>query len=59
MILPSLSTLLLLTVDLMVRFEDLVVDWLHSLMLAANIASTSEDNRNWKQATNGPFADEY
>ena len=39
--------------------EALVVNWLHPLMLAAKTASTSGDNPNWKQAMNGPFADEY
>ena len=28
-------------------------------MLAAKTASTDGDNPNWKQAMNGPFADEY
>ena len=39
--------------------EALVVNWLHPLMLAAKTAGTSDDNPNWKQAMNGPFADEY
>ena len=39
--------------------EALVVNWLHPLMLAAKTASTNGDNPNWKQAMNGPFADEY
>ena len=39
--------------------EARVVNWLHPLILAAKTASTDGDNPNWKQAMNGPFADEY
>ena len=39
--------------------ESLVVDWLHPLMLAAKTAASADDSPNWRQAMNGPFADEY
>ena len=39
--------------------ESLVINWLHPLILAAKTISNKEDNPNWMQAMNGPFAKEY
>ena len=39
--------------------EARVVNWFHPLMLTAKTASTSGGSPNWKQAINGPFADEH
>ncbi|KAL7459520.1 hypothetical protein ACHAWC_011291, partial [Mediolabrus comicus] len=39
--------------------SDLVVEWLHPLMLAAKANANKEDYPNWWQAMNGPFAEEY
>ena len=39
--------------------ESLTVNWLHPLMLAAKTSASAEDNPNWWQAMNGPFAEEY
>ena len=39
--------------------ENLVVNWLHPLMLSAKSGASKADNPNWWQAMNGPFAEEY
>ena len=39
--------------------EDLHVQILSPMILAANTAATKEDTPTWWQARNGPFADEY
>ena len=39
--------------------KDLMVNWIHPLFLQAKTAASKEDNPNWNQAMNGPFADEY
>ena len=39
--------------------KELVVNWVHPIFLKAHIESSKEDNPNWNQAMNGPFAYEY
>lgn len=39
--------------------QELVCDWVHPLFLKAKSEASSQDNPNWWQAMNGPFADEY
>ena len=39
--------------------EDLIVNWVHPLFLKAKAAASKEDNPNYWEAMNGPFADEY
>ena len=39
--------------------EELIVDYIHPLFLKAKAAASREDNPNWREATNGPFADDY
>ena len=39
--------------------KDLICNWVHPLFLKAKSAASSEDNPNWWQAMNGPFADEF
>lgn len=39
--------------------KDLICNWIHPLFLKAKSAASKEDNPNWWQAMNGPFADEY
>lgn len=39
--------------------KDLLVNWIHPMLLQAKSAASKEDNPNWFQAMNGPFADEY
>ena len=39
--------------------SDLVVEWLHPLLLAAKANANKEDYPNWWQAMNGPFAEEF
>ena len=39
--------------------KDLICNWVHPLFLKAKAAASSEDNPNWWQAMNGPFADEF
>ena len=39
--------------------SDLVVEWLHPLLLAAKNNANKEDYPTWWQAMNGPFAEEY
>ena len=37
--------------------KELIVNWIHPLFLAAKTAASKEDNNpNWWQAINGPFA---
>jgi len=35
------------------------VSYVHPLFLKAQFAASKEDNPNWKQATQGKFADKY
>jgi len=39
--------------------KELIVNWVHPLFLKAKAEASKEDNPNWNQAMNGPFADEY
>ena len=39
--------------------RDLIVKWVHPLFLKAKSAASKEDNPNFWQAMNGPFADEF
>ena len=39
--------------------EDMVVNWLRPLILAAKANKTDWDNPNWNQAMNGQFSEEY
>ena len=39
--------------------KELICNWVHPLFLKAKSATSKEDNPNWWQAMNGPFADEY
>ncbi len=39
--------------------KDLIVNWVHPLFLKAKAKASKQDNPNWFQAMNGPFADEY
>ena len=39
--------------------ENLVMNWIHPLLLQAKSQASKEDNPNWWQAMNGPFAEEY
>ena len=39
--------------------EELIVNYVHPLFLKAKSAASREDNPNWREATNGPFADDY
>ena len=39
--------------------KDLMVNWIHPFFLQAKAATSKEDNPNWNQAMNGPFADKY
>ena len=39
--------------------EELIVNYVHPLFLSAKSAASKEDNPNWRQAMQGPFADEY
>ena len=39
--------------------EDLIVSYVCPLFLKAHSDASKEDNPNWKQATQGKFADEY
>ena len=39
--------------------KELIVNHVHPLFLQAKAAASKEDNPNWRQAMNGPFADEY
>ena len=39
--------------------KDLIVNWIHPLFLQARSAASKEDNPNYWQAMNGPFAEEY
>ena len=36
--------------------KDMVVNWVHPLFLKAHTKASKEDNLNWNQAMNGPFA---
>ena len=38
---------------------DIICRWVHPLFLKAKSAASKEDNPTWKEATNGPFAEEY
>ena len=38
---------------------DLMVNWIHHFFLKAKAETSKEDNPNWWQAMNGPFADKY
>ena len=40
-------------------FDNLIVKMVHPLFLKALAAASKEDNPNWTQAMNGPFADEF
>ena len=35
-----------------------IVNWVHPLFLKDHGEDSNEDNPNWNQAMNGPFADE-
>jgi hypothetical protein len=39
--------------------KDLIVTWVHPLFLKAKSAASKEDNPNWWQAMNGPFAEDF
>ncbi len=39
--------------------EELIVNYLHPLILKAHSAASKLDNPSWKEATQGKFADEY
>jgi len=39
--------------------QELVCNWVHPLFLKARSEASQQDNPNWWQAMNGPFADEY
>ena len=39
--------------------KDLIVKWVHPLLLKAHSEASKEDNPNWNQAMNGHFAIEY
>ena len=39
--------------------EELIVDYIHPLFLKAKAVASREDNPNRREATNGPFADDY
>jgi hypothetical protein len=39
--------------------QDLLVKLVHLLFLKAKAEASKADNPNWKQAMNGPFADEF
>ena len=39
--------------------KELIVNWIHPFFLAAKTAASKEDNPNWWQAMNGPFAEDY
>ena len=38
--------------------NELIVNWVHPLFLMDHAEANKEDNPNWNQAMNGPFADE-
>ena len=38
--------------------NELIVKWVHPLFLMDHAEANKEDNPNWNQAMNGPFADE-
>jgi hypothetical protein len=38
---------------------ELNANWVHPLFLKAKSEASKEDNPSWKQATNGPFKEEY
>ncbi len=40
-------------------FTEIFVTAVHSFFLKAKSEASKEDNPNWHQAMNGPFADEY
>ena len=42
-----------------VTAKELIVNWVHPLFLKAHSEAIKEDNPNWNQAMNGPFAEEY
>ena len=39
--------------------NQLIVNWVHTLFLKDHAEASKEDNPNWNQAINGPFAYEY
>ena len=39
--------------------EELIVNYVHPLVLKAHSAASKFDNPSWKEATQGKFADEY
>ena len=39
--------------------EELIVSYIHPLFLKAHSAASKEDNPNWKQTTQGKFANKY
>ena len=39
--------------------KELICNWVHPLFLKAKSAASKEDNPNWWQAMNGPFADDF
>jgi hypothetical protein len=39
--------------------RELICNWVHPLFLKAKAAASKEDNPNWRDAMNGPFAKEY
>ena len=38
--------------------NELIVNWIHPLFLKDHAEASNEDNPNWDQSMNGPFADE-
>ena len=42
-----------------VTTNQLIVHWVYSLFLKSHTEYSNQDNPNWNQAMNGPFAYEY
>ena len=39
-----------------IKTNDFIVNWVHSLFMKAHVEASKEDNPNYNQSTNGPFA---
>ena len=67
---PTVADLMEITLDIFInlavnycgcegRTKQLIVNWVHPLFLKDPAEASKEDNPNWNQAMNGPFANEY
>ena len=41
------------------NIEDLIINYVHPLLLKSKAASSQEDNPNWRNYMNDQFSDEY